>query len=368
MKKLKYSLLLILLIPALHAAAQQDIDVTTMAAPFLRIPTEVKASGMGSTGIATAPDAGAMFYNIGKLPFAGTKGAVTANYTPWLKEWGSGMFLASIGGYYKITENQAIYSVIRYFNPGQLQFTDGSGNHLQTYRPNESAFDLGYSLKLSDNLGLGIGVKYIRSDLATGFQNGRDYKVANSVAGDIGLYYEGRKENESGWSFGAQVSNLGSKISYAKQDDRKSFIPANLGLGSSFTKVFDEQNRISFAVDLNKLLVPGPTSDSVELVARQNKSVVGSWFSSLSDASLGEELKEFQISAGAEYWYDNLFAVRLGYFYENNRIGGRKYFTFGTSIKYNILTAGFAYLAPGSGKVNNALANTLQFGITLDIK
>lgn len=365
MKQLNYSLLMVLLLAIVHTS-QAQTNITTTAVPFLRISTDARVAGMGSTGIATPADGSALFYNSSKLPFAKEKASINANYSPWLKEWASDMYLASLGGYYKLNDQEVIHGLLRYFNPGDLQFTDNNGNHLQSYHPNEYSIDLGYSRKLSDKIGIGIGVKYIRSSLASGSQEGEDFKAGSSIAADLGVYYDLRNQSEEGWSFGAQLSNLGSKISYTKSETQKDFIPANLGLGTSYTKVFDEENKLTFALDLNKLLVPIAPSDSAALVAYRNKSVVSSWTSSFSS---GNQLKQVQASIGVEYWYNNQFGIRAGYFYEDVSNGGRKYFSAGASLKYNLLTANFAYLiTTNNSQIKNPLSNTLLFGVGINLK
>lgn len=350
-------------------AQSKSINVVTTAVPFLRITPDAVANGMGGVGIATGPDVNAIYWNQAKLPFTKSKGAITANYSPWLKEWSSDMYLASLAGYYKISDEEAIYGAIQYFNPGNLQFTDNNGNHLQSYKPNEFGVNVGYSRKLSERIGLSLGIKYIRSDLARGVQNGQSFKPGNAVAGDLGLYYDLRDKEENGWSFGATLSNLGTKISYSKNGNDNNFIPANLGLGISYSRVINDQNKILFGLDVNKLLVPTPPNagDSQALVSYQNKTVVGSWFSSFGDAPGGfkEELKEFQVSIGAEYWYNDQFAIRAGYFYEDKTKGDRKYFTAGASVRYNHVTLNFSYLVPSGNGINkNPLANSLQFGLS----
>jgi hypothetical protein len=352
----------------LYAQNAKPINVVTTAVPFLRISPDAKAGGMGDIGLATTPDANAGYWNIGKIPFNTLKGGIVANYTPWLKDWASDMFLAAVSGYYKFDETQAINGGIRYFSLGNLQFSDNMGNHLQSFHPGEFGIDFGYSRKLSDKAGVGLGLKYIHSQLATNGAGGNDYKAGNAVAADLGFYYDAKKANGDGWSFGAALSNLGSKISYTENADQKDFIPANLGLGTTYTKVFDEQNKIKIGFDINKLLVPTPPNagDSAALVSYRDKSVVGSWFSSFDDAPGGfsEELKEFQVSLGAEYWYNDQFAVRAGYFYENKTKGNRRYFSTGLSIKYNVFTLHFSYLLPaGSGVDRSPLSNTLRLGI-----
>jgi hypothetical protein len=368
MARLKYFITPVAILAGCQLYAQtKSINVVTTSTPFLRLPMDAVSSGMASTGIATTPDINAVYWNAAKLPFAKSKGAISANYSPWLKEWSSDMYVASLAGYYKLRENEAIHGLIRYFNPGGLQFTDNNGNDLNSYNPYEFSFDLGYSRKLSNKIGLGLALKYIRSDLARGSYNGQDFKVGNAAAADVGFYYDLKGENENGWSFGAALSNLGSKIAYTKNASNKDFLPANLGLGTSYTKALNEQNKINIGLDVNKLLVP--TGDS--LSSYKNKSVVGSWFSSFSDAPNGfsEEIKEFQVSVGGEYWYNEQFAVRVGYFFETQLKGDRKYFTTGASVRYDIASINFSYLVPaGSGVNKNPLANTLNFGVILDFK
>ena len=348
------------------------INVVTSAVPFLRISPDARSGGMGDVGIATLPDANSAFWNLAKTPFNTNKGGVALTYTPWLKDLGlNDVYLASAAGFYKLDELQAISGSLRYFSLGNIQFTDNSGNDLSSFRPREFAFDLGYSRKLSDNLGLGIALRYINSNLASGTINGVSYKAGSAVAGDISIFHTGIKEDGTGLNYGLTLSNLGTKISYTSDATQKDFIPANLGLGVAYTKAFDESSKITFGLDIHKLLVPTPplVGDSAGLVAYRNKGVVSSWFGSFGDAPGGgsEELKEIQASLGAEFWYMNQFALRAGYFYENPLKGNRKYFTLGAGLKYNTFGLNFSYLLPSGNGVNrNPLSNTLRFSLVFD--
>lgn len=354
--------------------AQADrINVVTSAVPFLRISPDARSGGMGDVGIATTPDANSAFWNLAKTPFNVSKGGVTLTYTPWLKDLGlNDVYLASLSGYYKIDELQAISASLRYFSLGNIQFTDFSGIELGSFRPREFAFDAGYSRKLSDKMSLGVALRYINSNLASGSINGVSYKAGTAVAGDLSLFHHGIKEDGSGLNYGVTLSNLGSKISYTSDATQKDFIPADLGLGVAYTAVFDETSKITFGLDLHKLLVPTPPSidDSLGIVNYRSKGVVSSWFSSFGDASGGfsEEVKEVQASLGAEFWYQNQFALRAGYFYENPTKGNRKYFTVGAGLKYNMFGLNFSYLIPSGNGVNrNPLSNTLRFSLVFDI-
>lgn len=357
-----------------QAQTGDKINVVTTAVPFLRISPDARAGGMGDLALATSPDASSSYFNLGKVPFNISQGGVNLTYTPWLKKLVNDVYMASLSGFYKVNDNSAISASFRYFSLGNIQFTDAFGNPLQTANPREFGIDFGYSLKISDKTGLGVGLKYIYSNLASGYSN---YKAGNSVAGDIGLYHNGQNEAGEGWSFGAAMTNLGAKIGYTDNADQRDFIPANLGIGTTYTKVFDESNKLMFGIDINKLLVPTPPistdnggpQDSARLVAYRNKTVIGSWFSSLGDAPGGfsEEMKEFQVSAGLEYWYNNQFALRGGYFFEDRTKGNRRFFTAGVGIKYNVFGLNFSYLIPtGSGNNQNPLSNTLRFSLVFD--
>lgn len=354
-----------------HAQSGQPINVVTTSVPFLRISPDARSGGMGDAGIATAPDVYASFWNTGKLPFAKTNNGVSASYSPWLRDAASDMFLAALSGYHKLNQDQAIHASFQYFSLGDIQFTDANGSKLNSFHPREFAIDAGYSRKLSSKAGLGISLKYIYSNLASDGTGNEEFRAGTSVAADLHYYYDARKA-DNGWSFGATLSNLGSKISYTENSTQKDFIPANLGLGAAYARVFNPQNRIQLALDVNKLLVPTPPADAdpASLASYRNKGVVSSWFSSFGDAPGGfsEELKEFQISVGGEYWYNDQFAVRAGYFYENKNKGGRQYFTAGVGVKYSKFAFNFSYLAPsGSGANRSALSNTLRFGLALEL-
>lgn len=359
-------------LPAL-AQQTQSINVVTTAVPMLRISPDARAGGMGDLGIATSADANASFWNQAKIPFATQRSAIALTYTPWLKDLGlNDVFIGTVAGYHQIDELQAISGSLRYFNLGSIQFTDFAGNYLQKFNPREFAFDAGYSRKLSDKIGVGIALRFIYSNLANGNTNGVTYKPGTAVAGDISFFYNGLNEEGTGITAGAVMSNLGSKIAYTNDARGKDYIPANLGIGAVYTKAIDETNKISFGVDINKLLVPTPPTDTSTAArdAYRNKSVVGSWFSSFGDApgGFGEEMKEFQVSTGLEYGYNDQFFARAGYFYEAKTKGNRRFFSVGAGVKYNRLGFNFSYLVPtGQGINRNPLSNTTRFSIVFDL-
>lgn len=360
--------------PKSRAQSTDPINVVTTAVPFLRISPDARSAGMGDVGIATSPDANSTFWNLAKVPFNPNKGGISASYTPWLNDILNDVYLASLAGFYRFDDQQAISGSLRYFSLGNIQFTDALGQDLYSYNPREFGFDLGYSRKLSEKSGLGVALRYIYSNLASGYAAGNSYKAASAVAGDIAYYFNGLNEEGQGWTAGAVMSNLGSKISYTDNADQKDYIPANLGLGGAYTRVFNSANKITFGLDVNKLMVPTPPAEpytQADIEAYRSKGVVNSWISSFSDApgGLSEELSEFQISFGTEYTYNNQFMLRGGYFYEDKQKGNRNYFTMGVGVRYQSFGLDFSYLIPsGSGVDRNPLSNTLRFSLMFDFQ
>lgn len=356
--------------------AQDSINIVSTAVPFLRISPDARAGGMGDVAIATTPEANAPFWNLSKVMFAPKRSAIAVNYTPWLKDLGlNDVYLASMAGYHKLDDEQAISSTLRFFSLGNIQLTDFSGNVLNSVRPSEFAFDLGYSRKLNEKMSIGVALRYINSRLVVGdVGTGVVYKAGNAVAGDVSLYNNGLNEDGEGLSWGVVLSNLGSKIGYTNDARNKDFIPANLGIGVSYTKVLDENNKINFALDMNKLLVPAPpvatgnfSTDSANLVNYRTTGVVSSWMKSFGDGTgFGKSL---QFSLGAEYGYNNQFFFRTGYFYENKNRGNRKYFSVGAGFHLDFMDINFSYLVPsGSGVTRNPLSNTLRLGVVFNLE
>jgi hypothetical protein len=344
------------------------INIVTTAVPFLRISPDARAGGMGDAGIALSPDANSGFWDLGKLAFANSPDGIGITYTPWLKDIAQDVYLITLSGYHKLDEDQAFSASLRYFNLGQIQFVDYNGNPLNTSRPREFAFDLGYSRKISSKLGVGVALRYINSSLANGSFNGVNYKAGNAIAADLSLYGDNTTEDGAGLTYGVALSNLGSKIGYTDNAESKDYIPANLGAGVGYTWVFQETSRLTLALDANKLLVPevppytgDTTIDNQALNDYHTQSVFSSWFKSFSNNA-------YSVSVGAEYTYNDQFSLRAGYYKDSKAMGNRSYFTAGVGLKYNIFGFNFSYLAPsGNGVTRNPLSNTLRFSVLFDL-
>lgn len=359
-----------------RSEAQTDsINIVSTSVPFLRISPDARAGGMGDLAIATSPDANAPFWNLAKVPFAKKRSAVAVNYTPWLKDLGlNDVYLASLAAYYKLDDQQAISTSLRYFSLGNIQLTDYSGNILNTVKPSEFSIDAGYSRILNEKMSIGVALRYINSRLVVGdVGTGVVYKAGNAVAGDVSLFYHGMNAEGTGLNWGVVLSNLGSKIGYTNDSRNKDYIPANFGVGVSYGTAINESNKITFGLDINKLLVPSVPSatgnfstDSAKLAAYRSTSVVSSWMKSFSDGT--NQLNSLQASIGAEYSYNDQFFVRAGYFYENKNRGNRKFFSLGAGFSMDNLNINFSYLVPsGSGVTRNPLSNTLRFGIVFNL-
>lgn len=361
-----------------------DYNTITTAVPFMRISPDARSGAMGDVGIALSPDANAQFWNVGKVAMSKKDAGLSISYTPWLKDLVPDINLTYLAGYFKFGEednkNQAVSFGMRYFSLGDINFTDNNAESIGTGKPREFAIDAGYSRKLSEKFSIGLSGKYISSNIINGAAAGTtNASPGNSFAVDFGAFYTTPVGQDLGEGLGQRlnlglaVTNLGQKVSYST--DRKDFLPTNLGIGAAYEYNVDEYNKLTFALDFNKLLVPSPQyvrdADGA-IIGRSyptEKTVIDGVFSSFGDAPEGgsEELKEVMWSLGAEYAYQNQFFARAGYFRESELKGDRQFFTLGLGVKYNIFGLNFAYLVPsGSGQNRNPLSNTLRFSLMFD--
>lgn len=349
--------------------------IISTGVPLLLIAPDSRAGAMGDVGAASKPDANSIHWNAAKLSFTEKKAGLSFSYTPWLRQIVSDIKLMYLSGYYKIDDRSTVGGSLTYFSLGSIDFFSEEGTSTGTYKPNEFAFDLAYSMKLSNNLSLSLTGRYIRSDLTQGQNVGTTQThAANAAAADLGLYYQNKLNIDlpSEYAFGLQISNLGTKISYSDNME-SSFLPANLRLGGRYTMDFDQFNNLSLMVDLNKLLVPTPPvyneDGSIYAGMDPNVGILQGAIQSFYDAPNGlkEEMQEISLSVGAEYWYNKVLAVRAGYFYEAKNKGARQYLTVGAGLRYNVMGLDISYLISTSALSNNPLKNTLRIALTFDL-
>ena len=350
--------------------------VISTAVPFLLIAPDARAGGMGNTGAATTPDAYSMYWNPAKYAFAEKTLGFGIGYVPWLRGLVNDIGLASVYGYGKIGDKQAVAMSLRFFSMGSVTFTNDIGQELGSVKPNEWTIDATYSRKFSREFAGAVAGRFIYSNLIPVNYTNYDVRPGTSVAADVAIYYHHPMEikGTSGGSidFGLDISNIGAKISYSSTSVIKDFIPTNLRIGPEFTLDVDDYNRLSFAIDFNKLLVPTPpVKDSAGNIIKgmdNNVSPIRGIYQSFYDAPYGfkEELQEITVSIAAEYWYNKLFSIRAGYFYESKYKGNRQFFTLGAGLRYNVFGLDFSYLIPV--QQNNPLQNTLQFTLLFNFE
>jgi len=363
------------------------LNTITTAVPFLLITPDSRAGGMGDVGVASSPDINSIHWNASKLAFADKKIGLGVSYTPWLRALVPDINLAYLSGYYKTKKNGAIGASLRYFSLGDITFTDANGQTIGQFRPNEFAIDIAYATKLAKEFSVGGAVRYVNSNLTNG-QNvlGSTTHPGRAIAVDLSALYRKEKiklaDKKAIASVGLNISNIGNKMSYSDRNNAD-FIPINLRLGAGLQVQIDDYNSIAIMADANKLLVPTPPiykvdtngspvygADGKAIILKgkdPKRGIAEGIFGSFNDAPGGskEELREINYSVGMEYWYNKLFAVRVGYFYEHPLKGNRKYVSLGAGIKYNVFGLDFAYLVP-TQQQRNPLDNTLRFTLTFD--
>jgi hypothetical protein len=365
-----------------EVAGQEGSRVITTAVPFLIIAPDARSGGMGEVGVASEPDANSMHWNPAKYAFIDKKFGFGLSYSPWLRKLVNDINLAYLTGFYKIDDKSAIGASLLYFSLGDITFTDEFGGELGTYNPNEFSLDATYSRKFSEVISGAVAARFIYSNLTQGqFVQGAETSAGTSIAADVAVYYEkpvdlGRMDGVVTW--GVNLSNIGNKISYSKSAVKKDFIPTNLRVGAGFKVNFDDYNSLNTMIDFNKLQVPTPpvyATDSATglplyddsgnpIIAKgmnPNVGVVEGMIQSWYDAPYGfsEEMREWAIAFGIEYWYARQFAIRGGFFYEDVTKGNRKFFTVGAGLRYSVFGLDLSYLIPIEQQ--NPLENTLRF-------
>ena len=384
--KIRFSIILLCAL-AMTRTFGQDVEpadgsrVISTAVPFLTISPDARSGGMGDVGVATAPDAYSMFWNPAKYAFIDKTFGFGIGYVPWLRSLVNDIGLASVVGFGKIGDKQAIAGSLRFFSMGAVMFTDNDGNELGEVKPNEWTIDATYARKFSREFSGAVAGRFIYSNLVPVDLANLSVRPGTSVSADVAVYYHHVMEikglSSAAIDFGVNISNIGVKMSYSSTSIVRDFIPTTLRLGPSFSMDIDDYNRVSISLDLSKLLVPTPPvyaldsnnsivigADGKRVIAKgmdPDVSVVKGMIQSFYDAPYGfkEELQEINISAAAEYWYNKLFSIRAGYFYESKYKGDRQFFTLGAGLRYNVFGLDFSYLIPV--RSNNPLQHTLQF-------
>lgn len=384
MKMKKLSILLVILIANNYLNAQER--VITTGVPFLLVAADARSAGLGDQGVATSADGYSQQWNPAKYAFALDKQGFSISYTPYLTQLVNDISLGQVNYYNRINERSAFAGSLRYFGLGEIELRQNFDDVPNIVKPNELALDGSYSLKLNDHFAMAVAGRYIRSNLKIADAN-TDAKPASTFAFDVAGFYQSEElafnDFNGRYRLGFNIQNLGPKISYEQDgnDANSNFQPANLKLGGGFDFILDEYNKVSTSIEFGKLLVPTPQTgidlnndgvvdgaDTSIAVAEYKKiSWTSGIFKSFNDAPGGfsEELKEVTYSVGAEYSYQDSFALRLGYFHESPDKGARKFFSLGAGFKYNVVKVDVSYLFNASN-VKSPLENTLRFSLTFN--
>ncbi|MDG2165009.1 MAG: type IX secretion system outer membrane channel protein PorV [Flavobacteriales bacterium] len=371
--------------PTAFDSFEGELNTISTSVPFLLIAPDSRAGAMGDVGAATSPDHNSIHWNASKFAFIEDDRGASMSYTPWLQDLVPEISLSYLSGFKRLNSKSTIAGSMRYFSLGEIQFTDAQGQFITNFNPNEFTIDGAYAMKLSENFSTGLAMRYIYSNLTGGIQvpdAGGATKPGTSFAVDLSSYFQSDNfeidDKEAYFAAGLNLSNVGNKISYTDGGEEH-FLPTNGRLGANLFMELDEYNTVSFAFDINKLLVPTPPIyDSLATVPGPeniisgkdpNVGVLQGMFQSFSDAPGGiqEELNELMYSVGAEYWYLKQFAFRGGYFHEHATKGARKYFTVGVGLKMNVFSLDMAFLLPATRGVRSPLANTLRFTLLFDM-
>lgn len=382
---MKYSYTIMLFTSILATGIRLSAQKATQRPPnvgasFLMVNPDARSGGVGDACTGLSPDANSLFSNAAKIMFAGDWG-VSASYSPWMWELNNNRSnMAYVSGYKTFNNTEGLGVSMKYFNYGSVTFRDDNGTVLQDYNPKEFAIDAAYARKLGQHMSLALGIRYIRSQLGQGNYNSIQQKPASGVAGDISYYYQNSVDKldfGNRYCFGVSITNIGTKLQYSDDNNRKSFLPMNLRIGGGYTFVHTQDHEFTVSVDINKLLVPTPPlyaldsngieTDQILKGKDPNRGVVDAMFSSFGDAPGGfhEELREFTIGSGIEYAYRQAFFVRAGYFYEHPNKGYRQHFSSGLGLRVSNLELDIAYLMPvGESLVQK---RTLKFSLVYNI-
>lgn len=386
-------------------ATNQDLQLNTIttAVPFMSITPDSRAGAMGDAGTALSASSTSLYWNTSILVFAEEKSAISISYTPWLRQLTNDIHLSYLSGYYKVNNRHAIGGSLRYFNLGEITFTDESANVIREDKPSEFELTGGYAFRLSDKMSVGINGKFVYSNLTGGLPvAGVETKPGVAGATDISFTYSSDEAKigttKGTYNFVTTINNIGNKIAYSSASSGfLDFLPMNLKIGNAFVADFDAYNKVTFSLDVQKLLVPTPPTydvidgERIRIAGRENNvGVISGMLQSFYDAPgvvltdevsgdylqnddgtyqikkgsrLVEELTEINLAAGMEWWYNDVFALRGGFFFENKNKGARQYFNLGAGFKYNKFGIDISYLA--ALKRNNPLANTLRFTLRM---
>jgi hypothetical protein len=393
---MKTSLASIIAFFLIQVTMAQSRQIET-AVTYLRFTPDARGNGIGTIGAASTPDDFSSYWNPAKYAFSEKKFGAAISNTPfyWLliqdeDPWDFSFGFKAFNLFFKLKDKMAISTSMRYYSIGEVTFTDEFGSELGIYDTYDFCNDISFSYKISQSFSLGISGRLIYSNLTQGqFVQGAETTAGISIAMDLAGYFQkpislGSKEGSL--AFGLNISNIGSKISYSQTAVGEEFIPTNFGAGVGFTTKFNSANSLTILADINKLLVPTPPiylrdttlpgnppvyddqgNPVIDKGMDPNVSAIRGMFQSWYDAPNGfkEEMQEWSVGIGVEYWLFDKFSARAGLYYENETKGTRRYFTTGLGIRFGYFGYDIGLLIPFEESNSNTF--NLRSSLMIDI-
>lgn len=375
MKKILFSLTALVLLPVLSVQAQVGIT----AVPFLQIEPDSRATGMGNTGVAVADNASAIFWNPAGLAFQ-NQNQISVTHANWLPAFNADLFYDYLVGTYHVDGIGTIGGHITFLNLGEQIRTDETGLELGRFNSFEISAGLSYGFRISENFSLGTGLRYIYSSLADGSVSGQEISPGSSVGLDLAALYKTDPfqvgSRQATFNAGFNLSNIGPGIQYT-DNAQKDPLPTVMRLGWAYTMDIDANgiNTLTLSNDISKIMARnenvGTDPDSPEY---ETMGVIEALFNSWGsyerfngsetvNVSLGQQL---MYGFGLEYWYDDLFALRSGYYYEHPENGNREFITLGAGLRYNIFGVDFSYIY--TLEDDHPLANTIRLSVLMNFR
>lgn len=365
----KFLLLILFTALSLTQVGNVSAQVGITSVPFLQIEPDSRAAGMGNTGVAIADNASAVFWNPAGLAFQrGTQISIT--HSEWLPNFNADLFYDYLVGKYHVKDIGTFGAHITYLNLGEQIRTNETGIEQGRFNSYEFAGGLSYGLQLNDNWALGTGVRFIYSSLADGQVGQQKINPGSSIGVDVATMYKSNKflflGQEANINAGLNLSNIGPGVHYT-DNAQKDPLPTVLRFGWSFTTELDKEgiNTLTIANDISKVMARSDSTGSDGAL----EALFSSWDTFEREVGDGRTatlntIQQFMVASGLEYWYNQMFAVRGGYYFEDPLNGDRQFFTLGAGIRYDFIGVDFSYIATVTS--DHPLANTTRFGLLLN--
>lgn len=295
------------------AASAQDVAGSSAALPFLNSSADSRSLGMG--GLVTTESAGAYAHmgNAAAVPFSDKKVSAGFSYGLWQPTSVKGNIF-SIGAMWNINDKFGVTFATLTQSGQKYDITDEAGVPTGTFRPNDFRIGAGFAYRFIENMSVGISLNYAQSSVAP--KNEMYKTIFSTFAADIQVRYVLDKFNIS-----LTGSNLGVPVKSAS--GISSQLPMNARIGGGYGNDFGKHH-LSAGIE-GGVFFGGPAAGFA--------------------------------SAGAEYMYNSLLAVRAGYHYGSKSNGIPSFASVGIGVQFFGINIDAAYLiATGASPMKNTLS------------